>query len=227
MSDFFLENTLSILLTAGTLFSFIWLVYHRNALKINLFISFVLAVLHTFTGLLCVKVFAVLETMDFSKIESMSLFGAIFFLPAVYWLGGKIGNRSIPMVFDVFTPCVVFTLLCARINCIFSNCCLGRYIPGTNGMRFPTRELEIIFYIILLFYFGYQERQKRVPGLLYPEYMIAYGTFRFITEGFREADSQAMIHISHIWAIVILCLGYSIYFEIKKKGRGRNVKKSK
>ncbi len=218
------DNILLIMLSLGTAFTFFWLYRHRGRLGLNLVTAPVLAAVHTLTGLLMVKIFAVLETLDFEKAGSMSLFGAIFFLPLFYWCGAKLFRRNIASVFDIFTPCMVFTLLCARINCLFSGCCLGQLLPGGSDLRWPTREAEILFYVIVMAYFWYQDRKKTTPGWHYPFYMVAYGAFRFLTEGFRQSDSSAVIHISHIWAAVTFCLGLSIYMEMKNKQSRRKTR---
>ncbi len=82
--------------------------------------------------------------------SGQSLFGSIFLLPLFYFAGAKIFRRRIGDVFDVFTMCTVTTLLFARIACIFSGCCYGMLLPGSESVRWPTRELELVFYIILL-----------------------------------------------------------------------------
>ena len=145
----------------------------------------------------------------------MSLFGGVFLMPLAYWLGAKISKRPLDEVFDVFTPCMIFTVMCARVNCILSGCCRGLPIPGTNGMRFPTREAEIVFYLILLAVLCPRIWKERLQGRAYPVYMMCYGAFRFIIEFFREADSAGLFHRAHLWAMITLLLGASIYAEMK------------
>ncbi len=221
MLTFVQENSLVILLSAGTGFTFWWLWRQRGKLRIKWYAALILALIHTLVGVACVKIFAVLETFDFSSFGGMSLFGAIFFLPLAYFVGAKLTKRRVSEVFDVFTPCVVFTLLCARVNCLFSGCCLGQRIPGSDMLRWPTRELEIVFYIALLTWLILKERKGYVTGIFYPAYMFAYGLVRFVLEFFRESSSPIIFHLSHIWAAVTLCLGLSIYAEISRKAKKR------
>ena len=175
-----------------------------------------IAIAHTVYGVLTVKAFAFLETgFDKASLGNMSLFGGMFLMPLAYWLGAKISKRPPKEVFDVFTPCMVFTVMCARINCILSGCCRGLPIPGTNGIRFPTREAEIVFYLILLAVLCQRIWKERLQGRAYPVYMMCYGAFRFIIEFFREADSAGLFHRAHLWALITLLLGASIYAEMK------------
>ena len=175
---------------------------------------------HIFIGLFSVKAFAVLEAFDMGAMGSMSLFGAVFFMPLVYWAFAKLSGRSAADVFDVFTICLVFTLMCARLNCIISGCCLGAHIPieGLTHLRFPTRELELLFYVILLSQLWRKVLSGSARGMIYPIYMISYGIFRFVTETLRFSDrTDSILHVSHLWALLSLGIGISIYGELQKK----------
>jgi len=199
------------------LISIVLIVLTIVKLKFHPFLALLLAVLHTACGVLCVKVFAVVEAgFDMSKAGSMSLFGAIFFLPLFYYLGAKLTRRKPAEVFDVFTICMIFTLMCARFNCILSGCCAGKLIPGMS-IRWPTRELEILFYIVLLFWLGRPVRQSKRVGMIYPLYMIAYGAFRFLTEWLRAYETASPLHRGHVWALITLAMGLSIYYTQKEK----------
>ncbi len=211
-----IEVSLWILLGIGFAGSAAWLVLMRDRLNMAWYAAIPLAIFHTIFGVLTVKVFAFLETgFDKATLGNMSLFGGVFLMPLAYWLGAKISKRPLDEVFDVFTPCMIFTVMCARVNCILSGCCRGLPIPGTNGMRFPTREAEIVFYLILLAVLCPRIWKERLQGRAYPVYMMCYGAFRFIIEFFREADSAGLFHRAHLWAMITLLLGASIYAEMK------------
>ena len=80
-----------------------------------------ISICHTLYGVLTVTVFAFLETgFDSNSLGNMSLFGGVFFMPLAYWLGAKLSKRKMADVFDIFTICMIFTLMCARINCIIA-----------------------------------------------------------------------------------------------------------
>lgn len=218
------DCALFILLGCGTLFNVYWLHRCRERLHLRWPSVLLLSVLHTVLGVLSVKVFALFETGDFSN---MSLFGGVFFMPLFYWVVAKLSKQKAADVFDVFTICIVFTLMCARLNCIISGCCLGAHIPieGLTHLRFPTRELELIFYVILLSRLWRKVLSGCARGMIYPIYMISYGIFRFVTETLRFSDrTDSILHISHLWALLSLGIGISIYGELqgkKKKTGGR------
>ncbi len=215
-----LNNSLFLLLALGAGFTVFWLNRHRGKLMIETWQAVLLGLAHTVVGVGCVKLFAAMETLDFSSFGGMSLFGAVFFLPLVYWSGAKLTERKTAVVFDLFTPCMIFTLLCARINCILSGCCLGAYIPDGPGWRFPTREMEIIFYLFLIAYYWHLDGEEKVSGMAYPRYMMLYGIFRFLTEGLRSANTETMLHISHLWAAIAFLIGTAVYMELgTRKGK--------
>ena len=177
--------------------------------------ALILSVLHTVIGVLCVKGFAFLESGDGS---GMSLYGAVFFLPVIYVIAAKLLKRRVADVFDIFTICVICTLLCARFNCILSGCCLGKMIPGSESIRWPTRELEILFYLVLFLCLRKKVCKKKYVGQMYPIYMMAYGVFRFIVEFFRESEHDfGWFHISHLWSLIAVAVGAGFYMSISRK----------
>ena len=211
------DHTLILLLGCGTLFNVYWLHRCRERLHLRWLSVLLLSVLHTVLGVLSVKVFALFETGNFSN---MSLFGGVFFMPLFYWGVAKLAKQKAADVFDVFTVCLVFTLMCARLNCMISGCCLGAHIPieGLTHLRFPTRELELIFYVLLLSRLWRKVLSGSARGMIYPIYMISYGIFRFVTETLRFSNrTDSILHISHLWALLSLGIGISIYGELRKK----------
>ena len=154
------------------------------------------------------------------SLGNMSIFGGVFLMPIAYFLGAKLFKRKPGEVFDIFLICMMFTLMCARINCIISGCCKGCLIFGSETARWPTRELEVVFYIVLLIIFGRRVKRNESHGELYPAYMFLYGIFRFITEFFRVSERSAGIfHLSHLWALISFGLGVSLYYELKSKNK--------
>ncbi len=232
MQQWFTDNSLIILLTAGTLFNFFWLCAFKDRIRITWITAIPLAILHTLLGVVCVKVFAVAEAFgDPASIGGMSLYGGVFMMPIAYYLGSKVFKRDPKAVFDTFTFCMIFTLMCARINCIVSGCCYGNPMPffTTRTVRWPTREMEIIFYVILFICLSRKYIRKQSDGEIYPIYMVTYGIFRFFNEWLRHSDTQSAFHKAHIWSVLAILIGVSILLEFKagkttkketKKGRG-------
>lgn len=210
------ENRLLLLLGLAAVVTFVWLLQFRGRLRMKWYVALFLSILHVIYGVVCVKVFAVLEGNPVSN-GAMSLFGAVFFMPLAYWLGAKLTKRSAAEVFDIFAPAMIFTLLCARVNCLFAGCCQGRVIPGLDPWRFPTRELEMIFYIVFLAILVPRILRGKTYGQVYPLYMFLYGMVRGVLECFRVASTDNIFHLSHVWALIAFSLGLALYAEIKRR----------
>ena len=211
------EHTLLLVLAAGAVFAFLWLLLFKKRLRMSAFGALIFAVLHVIIGMVSVSLFAAIENPGTYGLGMVSIFGGVFFMPLAYWGGAKIFKRDEKTVFDIFVVCLLFTLMCSRFNCLYSNCCYGAVIPGTNALRWPTREMEIVFYIAMMAVFIPQVVKDRSRGELYPIYMIAYGVFRFINETLRASDGSKLFHLSHIWAIICFCIGLCVFLEQRRK----------
>ena len=212
------HHLLKLLLTAAALATFIWLLQFRKRLKMSSAAALIISVLPVLYGVMTVKVFAVFEAFgDLSAAGNMSLFGGVFLMPVAYAIGAKLTKRKIADVFDIFAIAMVFTLMCARINCLFAGCCFGTFIPGTE-LRWPTRQAELIYYLIFLAITAPKVLKNKTYGEVYPLYMASYGIFRTVCECFRYSSrTTSIFHLSHIWALISFGLGISIYAEIKRK----------
>lgn len=213
------SHILYILLFVAAVFTFDWLYQCRAQLRLRWYSALILAVLHVVVGVACVRFFAFAEAgFDAEKAGNLSLFGGIIILPAFYFLGAKLTKRSVAAVFDVFTIPLAATLLLARINCFFGGCCLGKLI-GETGMRWPTREAELVFYAVFIVLTLPRVFKGRGKGEVYPLFMIAYGAFRAVDECFRENPNYpGIFHLSHVWAFAVLALGILILILLRKRG---------
>lgn len=215
------SHVLLLLLSLAAAAVFIWLLLLRKRLNMTWYAALALAILHTMYGVLCVRVFA---RMEGAGSGAMSLFGGVFFMPVAYFIGAKLTKRPMAEVFDIFAIGMIFTLLLARCNCLVAGCCLGRHMFHME-LRWPTRELEIVFYIVFLALMAPRVWRAETRGKVYPLYMAAYGAFRAVIECFRESSSQTLFHVSHIWAFLALALGLSIYIEQTRRLNQKTKKK--
>lgn len=229
--QFITHHNLYIILAVATIVSFVWLTHFKENLRIKWYAALIIAILHTAIGVVCVKLFALFEGLiGPGETGNLSLYGGVFLMPVFYFLGAKIFKRDVKMVFDVFSFPLIFTLFCSRFNCLINGCCIGKIIPGTE-IRWPTREAEMVFYIILLIILDRKVAKKQFDGTVYPIYMVSYGIFRFIVEWFRESEHMfGVIHISHIWSVLSVVIGaaFLVYLNKDRKKPGkRSAKKRK
>ncbi len=216
MSNFIESNRLYLLLGLAGAVTFLWLFLLRRRLRMKWYAALILSVASVVYGVFSVKAFAVLEGKPLTG-GAMSLFGVVFLMPIALWLGAKISKRKTTEVFDIFTPCMIFAVACARVNCIFAGCCTGVIIPGHAPWRFPTREAELVFYAIFLAIIVPRVWKGKTRGEVYPLYMFTYGVVRAVLECFRTAETNSILHRSHIWAAISVIVGLCFYIEIRRR----------
>ena len=179
-----------------------------------------------FASLISAWAFAFLEARisGFAwRVGSISVLGEYLICPLLLLAFAAICRLKKKGLFDSFAICAVITLVFMRINCIRAGCCYGVLIPGTE-FRYPVREIEIVFYILMFIWFIYKERKGYAEGTFFPFLMMTYGILRFILEWFRDAYAPYPfhLHLAHIWAIMAAVIGAVIYFMMIKKS-GRNL----
>lgn len=205
--------------------NFSWLMCCRKLLNMKWYAALIVAVLHDIIGYSAMRIMAIIEVGgNISQAANMRLFGAVFLLPLFYYLGAKIFKRDVKTVMDIAAICLVVGLIFGRIDCLLSGCCKGMLLPWSHEYRWPLREIELIYYVLFLFAYCPKILKGKTHGELYPWFMITYGALRFILEWLRvEYTTQlGMFHLAHIWSLISLGMGLSIYFELKsKKGKER------
>ena len=222
------EHTLALCLAVGAVINCFWLWRYRGRLPMPIWVIPVVSLIHTLVGVFCVRVFAGMENWGNPLQSGQSLFGGIILLPIICIFTAKLFKRKIADVLDVAAVLTVTTLFFARINCIMSGCCLGSSIPGSQVYRWPTREAELVFHGVLLFFLDKRVMGKGPRGEVWPFYMMTYGFFRFFEEWFRSnARVFGPLHFGHIWAVVSIIIGSAIYFEISsREGRSTGRRRS-
>lgn len=193
-----------------------WLILNRKRLKMHWIFAIIFSSIFVIYSVYAVQFFAIVESgFDWTK-RAMSLYGMPFFIPVLLFLGALIFKRKQSEVFDIFTINTVLTCLGGRMNCFFAGCCKGSYLASL-GFRVPTREIEVVFYLVFLILMVPKVYQKKTDGTAFPLYMLGYGALRFVLEFFRETSFTTVFHLAHVWSILCAVIGYSIYATIKQK----------
>ena len=256
MGNWLFAHRLLIAIILGVILTTFWLYVFRDSLRMRGIAAPLLSLIGFAIGYALVRIFASLEG---ASSGSMSLFGAELFLPIFFLLGAKLTKRSGRTVSDLFTPCFAAMMIISRIHCLVSGCCYGKVIPwmSEKKLRWPTRELEIVFYTVFLLLFipriwkyykgdavnpvlqvsSRSENQTLfnklagkkpfVPGTAYPIFMMAYGVFRFFVEFFRKKSTTNVFHLSHLWALISLAAGALFWYELKAEEKLKAKKKKR
>lgn len=109
---------------------------------------------------------------------------------------------------DLFAPALPIQLFIAKISCFFSGCCSGVEMPGswyfnqnTDRYEFPIQLVESLIALILFVFLRWYQGRNRIPGFLFPIYLIMYAASRFMTE-FLRADLPNVFGILNAYQIL-------------------------
>ena len=191
--------------------------YLKHFSKIQVF---VLCVFFSIISVISVLLFASIEGVIVGKgfsIGAVSTYGLYLIAPILIAVV-SFKNKNKKNIFDRYAFYVLPSMVLQRIRCMISGCCYGKPFFNTT-LKWPTREMEIVFYICMLLVFLKKENDL-AQGSLFPLLMISYSSFRFIEEFMR--DGPGLLHMAHMWSVIVLIIGLSIYAEFRqvKQSRG-------
>lgn len=201
---------------------FLWLHCCREMLPVKNKAVIFIALLQNIVGTLAAKAWAILEVGgNLDKAASLRLFGAVFFVPILYYGISKQAKIKLRDAMDMGAVALAIGLFFARFGCLITGCCIGTFIPGTENIRWPLREAELVFYILFILGYSGKVLRRETYGQVYPAFMLLYGGFRFVMEWARVEYTTrfGVFHLAHIWALLSFAIGASIYFELQEKRR--------
>lgn len=155
----------------------------------------------------------------------VSFFGVVMFLPLLVIGTCKIFKLNLKSYLDFLTPTVAVELACIRIGCFLGGCCYGRAwgfgiaMPSDpETLRIPTQLIECVLDIgIFVFLLMYEKKHGKKTGMLYPLFLICYGTIRFVIEFFR--DNATVLTYAHLFAALSIIAGSYFYLQLKNKAK--------
>lgn len=181
--------------------------------------------------LICIifSTFSVISAMLFATLESLvsggglnfgaiSTYGIYFLCPPILILLAWARKEDARNWLDVYTLYAMPSLFLLRCNCLLAGCCGGRMIPGTS-LRWPVRQAEMVFYVVMLLVLLRREKRAAASGTGFPLLMVVYGIFRFVEEWFRSGSGDSLIHLAHVWSLVSIVIGLGFYYELKNHGK--------
>ena len=216
------------MMLVASIFSFVWLFFVNKRLQMKWWEAVSISILSILFGAAGAIFHNYLENGFAWNSVGTSVFGAIFIAALVAYLGYLICNKrySYLIVLDNIAVIVAIFMVLTRINCLKAGCCYGILI-GDTGMRYPTRETDILVNVLFIIFAANDIFKGRYIGNHYFIYLIVYGSCRFIIEWFRFSDTNMPLHFGHIWSIaaVIIAAFYLILIKyVFKKGNKTNEK---
>lgn len=126
---------------------------------------------------------------------------------------------------DSFVIPVAIAIAIGRVGCLLYGCCYGietdqtwglQFIAAPDGgavLRHPAQLYEIIFHVsfALIAWAGIarQRPSSLLQGNWMPNYMIAYATFRFISEYWRPEQRLAIGLTFYQWSAMVIALMFA------------------
>ena len=144
-------------------------------------------------------------------IGGTSFYGAVFFVPVLFIVLFKLFGLTYDVCMDLCAPAECIMLVIMKIQCLLSGCCKGKviFVGSENEFIFPSQIAELLnafaIGIILLLI----SRNKKLRGIIYPVYMLIYGTTRLALNCFRADLSVFAIGLpaGHFWSILSILTG--------------------
>lgn len=180
---------------------------------------------------LCViySVSSVLSAMLFAKIEgwisgeaggNISTYGIYLIGPFILWFASVMTLLKTEGVMDIFALYAMPSLFLMRCHCLVWGCCGGSPIFDT-GLTWPTRESEMLFYLVMFIVLWKKLRKNEIPGQLFPLLMISYGCFRFINQWFRDTGTSGL-HMAHGWSVLCTLIGVILFLRVRAQAKKKS-----
>ena len=155
------------------------------------------------------------------------------------WL---IGMTLLPIIFkvsplktmDLLSPGLPLCLSVAKLACFFHGCCSGFEMPGswyfnqnTGRYEFPVQLLEAVVAFGLFVFLRWYQKRSRIPGSVFPVYLVLYAVSRFGTE-FLRGDLPSVFGILNAYQVLsvvyvllggVLLSAVWIYHRVSARGR--------
>ena len=234
INNIFHGRTLLICMIFGFLGVLLWWLKFQKQLNLQWKEAVVLSLGHFVIGTIAMRMWAILEVGgNLEEAANLRLYGAMFLLPPFYFAWAKLTKRDVMLTMDISGICGIIGLVIGRINCMLSGCCEGMPMFFGSEMRWPLREIELIYCAVVLIYYGRKILKGTDRGQILPKLMISYGVIRFIMEWVREeyTGTLGIFHLAHIWSLIAIVVGAVMYYKVRKNIRPgetrRNDAKSK
>lgn len=207
-----------------TIFAF-WLYKFGPVLNLKMGGAILISVISIAVAMVSLKLWAILEVGgDLARAANYRLFGGLFIVPLFYFCLAKTKKWDMKLTMDIAAIFTSSGLLLGRLGCLIGGCCKGMYMFESTDLRWPIRELELIFYVIFIVLYAKKITKRKTYGQVYPVLLLSYGLFRFAAEWLRVeyTGSIGFIHLAHIWSLISVFIGSAFYFELKNRNREQN-----
>ena len=183
----------------------------------SLIVSFVLV----WTGVIGSYIWFYIENLSFG---GRSFYGAIFFVPAIFFPVARILRIPYGYALDFCAPAGCMTLALVKLQCLRDGCCQGRilYLDANRVyVRFPSQIIEMIAFLViscLLLHISSREKRR---SEVFVYFLVLYGGSRFFLDFFRADIAPYVLGLSagSFWSLCAFLIGCMILLIMQQKDR--------
>ena len=140
----------------------------------------------------------------FTSFGGMSFFGSVFLVLLLMPLFGLMFRLKPLQSLDACAPCVASIIAFMRFGCYCAKCCGGVLCTfGTRSFRWPTQLIEGFGDMLILAVLLLLERRETKRGLLYPIFLLSYGSMRFVIEFLRDTPKNILGYSEGQWLALL------------------------
>lgn len=228
MIDFFNRHSMYVFVLIGLLAGVPGVWKFRDRAKLGPPGVVLMCIAYSVCSVIAAMLFAQTEFLirgqGFHNLGAISTYGIYFYGTVMILLLGKLAKLPAVGVMDLYALYAMPSFFMLRLHCLKSGCCGGSLIGGT-GLYWPTREMELVFYLVMFVLLWRMLRKNELPGQLFPLLMAAYGVFRFIVQWLREDNNG--FSLSHCWSVLCAVIGLSLFFELRAHAKEKKKPKEK
>lgn len=198
---------LLVYLSIGTIAMLVPIMMQGAWYRVNWYKRILIAVLLAFAGTLGTFMLYYIENGQFG---GTSFFGAVFFVPILFFPVSKMLRISYNLLMDLCAPAECAMLAIMKVQCYLTDCCGGRrFLLDGKEFVFPSQLTELANALILGVVLLLISRKNKNQGKLFPWYMILYGVTRFVLNLLRDVADMAYLPLplGNFWSLVSIAIG--------------------
>lgn len=200
---------LALFLSIGTVLMAVPIAFVSRKYGISLWKGLVATILLTVFGTLGTFIMYFIES---GGIGGTSFYGAVFFVPVAFALVALLLRIPYGRIMDLCAvgECIMLALM--KVQCQIYGCCGGRLLFTTGegvAVYFPSQIVELVVALALFALLLCWALKGKRRGMLYPWYLVLYGSIRFVLNIFREAwvTKDMLLPYGNIWSLVAIAIG--------------------
>lgn len=203
-------------LSLGTIFMLIAMLHYGKKHQIMRWKTVISTLCLTLSGVLGTKIMYWIET---GRSGGLSFFGAIFLIPLLMSLIALVLRIPVGTLLDMCALAECLMLAIMKLSCLYSGCCKGRVLYESNvfEIRFPSQIVEMITILVIFLVLTRSMRKNVYSNEIYAQYMILYGSTRFVLNILRDTKPFVWIlPAGNFWSLISISIGILWILLIKK-----------